>query len=60
MPRTFNCHKCDLSFSKKSNWERHFKNVHDRIDTTYQCPSEAPREKAAGEGQSGIDKRSPA
>ena len=38
MPRTFNCHKCDLSFTKKSNWERHFKNVHDRVDTTYQCP----------------------
>ena len=38
MPRTFNCHQCNLAFSRKTNWERHFRNVHELRETTYQCP----------------------
>ena len=37
MARQFHCQRCNLSFSRKWNWERHFDQVHSSPGVTFQC-----------------------
>ena len=38
MVRQFHCQRCNLSFNRKWNWERHFDQVHSSPGVTFQCP----------------------
>ena len=38
MARQFHCQRCNLSFNRKWNWERHFDLVHRSPSLTFQCP----------------------